>query len=52
MFGLATTGGSWWIVSYDGETFEVNEVFNEVFETVSADKARWVKDCSLMVHCV
>lgn len=34
-------------MSYDGETFEVSEVFTAVFETVSEDRARWLKTTHL-----
>ena len=51
VYGFTTAGDTWWILSYDGASFQVSEEM-DVIETMGNDKKRWVRDCSLLVDCV
>ena len=52
IYGFVTTGDSWRMLSYHGVSFRVTEKLLVMFETMSKDKERWMRDYSLLVDCV
>lgn len=52
MYGFVTTGESWRMLRYDGESFEKTERMDVLFETMGENQQRWMKDYSLLVDCM
>jgi len=52
VYGFVTTGGSWWMLSYDGRTFQVTHDIAVVFDTMATNKEKWMKEFSVLVDCV
>ena len=51
VYGFVTTGESWRMLSYDG-TFQMTNVMQLTFHTMSEEKETWMKDYSVVVDCI
>jgi hypothetical protein len=52
VYGFVTTGKSWQMLRYDGASFHMTDEMVVLFHTMDEDKARWMRDCSILVDCM
>ncbi|KAI5803265.1 hypothetical protein DFH27DRAFT_44381 [Peziza echinospora] len=52
VYGFVTTGETWQMLEYDGKVLRKAESIVVLFETMGEDKARWMKDYSILVDCI
>lgn len=52
IYGFATTGKSWRMVTYDGGSFQKSEEMIILFDTMGSDKQRWMEGYSVVVDCI
>jgi hypothetical protein len=52
VYGFISTGTRWTLLRYDGDIFTMSEEINTIFPTISSDKTKWMKDCSVIVDII
>lgn len=51
VYGFVTTGDTWRMLKYDGE-FQMTNKIDVLFDTMSEEKERWMKDYTILVDCM
>lgn len=51
VYGFVTTGDTWRMLKYDRE-FQMTNKIDVLFDTMSEEKDRWMKDYSILVDCI
>ena len=52
VYGFVTTGEMWQMVEYDGTAFRKTNTIVVLFDTMDAEKDKWMKEGGLLVDCI